>query len=34
MEKIRKAGYQNAFYTLEEGVADYILNYLNKNAYY
>ena len=28
MEKLRKAGYQKPFYSLEEGIADYVRNYL------
>ncbi len=28
MSKLRNAGYKNDFYTLEEGVEDYVLNYL------
>lgn len=31
MEKLRKAGYNEPFYTLEEGVTDYVQNYLEKN---
>jgi len=34
MEKLRKAGYKNEFYTLEEGVADYVTNYLSKEDIY
>jgi len=30
MQKLHKAGYTDAFYTLEEGVDDYVRNYLNK----
>jgi ADP-L-glycero-D-manno-heptose 6-epimerase len=30
MEKLRKAGYKNAFHSLEEGVVDYVRNYLAK----
>lgn len=29
MEKLRKAGYQKEFYSLEDGIADYVVNYLN-----
>ncbi|MCA6365178.1 MAG: ADP-glyceromanno-heptose 6-epimerase [Bacteroidetes bacterium] len=31
MQKLRKAGYQTAFHTLEEGVADYVQFYLQQN---
>ena len=31
MEKLRNAGYAEAFYTLEDGVSDYICEYLSKN---
>lgn len=31
MSKIREAGYKEEFYTLEEGVHDYVYNYLNLN---
>jgi ADP-L-glycero-D-manno-heptose 6-epimerase len=30
MEKLFKAGYTQSFYSLEEGVGDYVSNYLNK----
>ena len=30
MEKLRKIGYVKPFYTLEEGVRDYVVNYLVK----
>jgi ADP-L-glycero-D-manno-heptose 6-epimerase len=34
MDKLIRAGYEEAFYTLEEGVSDYVKNYLlNKNYY-
>lgn len=33
MEKLRAAGYDKPFHTLEEGVADYVGNYLLKAAY-
>jgi ADP-L-glycero-D-manno-heptose 6-epimerase len=33
MAKLRSVGYKNAFYTLEEGVGDYVRNYLAKNGY-
>jgi ADP-L-glycero-D-manno-heptose 6-epimerase len=29
MQKLRAAGYDSAFYSLEEGVADYVQGYLN-----
>ncbi len=34
MEKLKNAGYPNKFYSLEEGVDDYVRNYLNKNSFY
>jgi ADP-L-glycero-D-manno-heptose 6-epimerase len=34
MRKLREAGYQDAFYGLEEGVADYVNNYLVKPDMY
>ena len=34
MKKIRDAGYRDAFYSLEEGVNDYVRNYLSKKQYY
>ncbi len=34
MKKIRDAGYKDVFYSLEEGVNDYVRNYLSKNGYY
>lgn len=34
MQKLRDAGYKNDFYSLEEGVDDYVRNYLSKNNYY
>lgn len=34
MQKLRDAGYENDFYSLEEGVEDYVRNYLSKNNYY
>ena len=34
MEKLRSAGYNQAFYTLEEGVTDYVKNYLIPNKFY
>jgi ADP-L-glycero-D-manno-heptose 6-epimerase len=34
MQKLKDAGYTNDFYSLEEGVEDYVRNYLSKNTYY
>jgi len=34
MEKLHKAGYDKPFYTLEEGITDYVRNYLIPNKYY
>jgi len=34
MDKLRAAGYKEAFYTLEEGVGDYVRNYLARESYY
>ena len=34
MEKIRLAGYTSPLYTLEEGISDYVRNYLANNRYY
>jgi ADP-L-glycero-D-manno-heptose 6-epimerase len=34
MDKIRTAGYSEPFYSLEEGVKDYVQNYLSKKDYY
>lgn len=34
MQKLRDAGYKAEFYSLEEGVDDYVRNYLSKNKYY
>ncbi len=34
MTKIRSAGYTQSFYSLEEGVKDYVSNYLSKRRYY
>jgi ADP-L-glycero-D-manno-heptose 6-epimerase len=34
MHKLIAAGYDEKFYTLEEGVDDYVRNYLSKNQYY
>lgn len=33
MEKLRRAGYQDTFYSLEEGVMDYVKNYLMEKHY-
>lgn len=34
IDKLRAAGYSKPFYTLEEGVADYVKNYLTEQNYY
>jgi ADP-L-glycero-D-manno-heptose 6-epimerase len=34
MEKLKKAGYHKKFHSLEEGIEDYVKNYLSKQAYY
>jgi ADP-L-glycero-D-manno-heptose 6-epimerase len=34
MNKLRKAGYLKEFHTLEEGVSDYVMNFLTKKKYY
>jgi ADP-L-glycero-D-manno-heptose 6-epimerase len=34
MNKLISAGYNKPFYSLEEGVEDYVRNYLSKNLYY
>lgn len=34
MNKLRSAGYNATFYTLKEGVKDYVCNYLSQNAYF
>jgi ADP-L-glycero-D-manno-heptose 6-epimerase len=34
MSKLRQAGYDQPFSSLEEGVSDYVKNYLVKRAYY
>lgn len=31
MKKLKKAGYKKKFYSLEEGIKDYVQNYLNKD---
>lgn len=34
MDKLQKAGYNEKFYSLEEGIGDYVRNYLAKGVYY
>jgi ADP-L-glycero-D-manno-heptose 6-epimerase len=34
MEKLRAIGYPDKFYSLEEGIDDYVRNYLNQNLFY
>ena len=34
MSKLRGVGYTKPFHSLEEGVKDYVTNYLNPNKYY
>lgn len=34
MDKLREAGYDQPFTSLEDGVADYVTNYLSKTAYF
>jgi ADP-L-glycero-D-manno-heptose 6-epimerase len=34
MEKLRSAGYKESFYSLEDGVMDYVKNYLSNKNYY
>ncbi|MDG1445376.1 MAG: ADP-glyceromanno-heptose 6-epimerase, partial [Methylophilaceae bacterium] len=34
MQKLRDAGYTQAFYSLEEGVKDYVQNYLMQEDRY
>jgi ADP-L-glycero-D-manno-heptose 6-epimerase len=34
MSKLKSVGYENSFHSLEEGVADYVGNYLLKGKYY
>jgi ADP-L-glycero-D-manno-heptose 6-epimerase len=34
MQKLIQAGYKEKFYSLEEGVGDYVRNYLSANKYY
>jgi len=33
MQKLKEAGYKEEFYSLEEGVGDYVRNYLSKNSF-
>jgi ADP-L-glycero-D-manno-heptose 6-epimerase len=34
MQKLRNAGYKDPFYSLEDGVKDYVRNYLSRKEYY
>jgi ADP-L-glycero-D-manno-heptose 6-epimerase len=34
MDKLRRIGYNKPFYTLEEGIREYVQEYLMHNAYY
>jgi ADP-L-glycero-D-manno-heptose 6-epimerase len=34
MAKLTEAGYQDAFHSLEQGVADYVLQYLTQSDIY
>jgi ADP-L-glycero-D-manno-heptose 6-epimerase len=34
MSKLRQAGYNNEFHTLERGIHEYVVGFLKKNAYY
>jgi len=34
MDKLKRVGYKEKFYSLEEGVDDYVRNYLSKGKYY
>jgi ADP-L-glycero-D-manno-heptose 6-epimerase len=34
MTKLINAGYENSFYTLEDGINDYVKSYLQTNSYY
>ncbi len=34
MSKLQKAGYSRSFYSLEDGIAEYVKNFLVKKAYY
>ena len=33
MQKFRKVGHKKSFYSLEDGVTDYVNNYLTKNKF-
>jgi ADP-L-glycero-D-manno-heptose 6-epimerase len=34
MDKLKSVGYDKPFYTLEDGVKDYVQNYLMKQSYF
>jgi ADP-L-glycero-D-manno-heptose 6-epimerase len=34
MDKLKAAGYNKEFYSLEKGVDDYVRNYLSQNTFY
>ncbi|HET6990836.1 MAG TPA: NAD-dependent epimerase/dehydratase family protein, partial [Bacteroidia bacterium] len=34
MSKLKQAGYKKAFYSLEDGITDYVQNYLKEKKYY
>jgi ADP-L-glycero-D-manno-heptose 6-epimerase len=34
MDKIHAAGYSQPFYSLEDGIKDYVISYLSKKEYY
>lgn len=34
MQKLKDAGYADGFYSLEEGVGDYVKKYLSTNSFY
>jgi ADP-L-glycero-D-manno-heptose 6-epimerase len=34
MAKLRSIGYDRPFHSLEEGIHDYVVNYLKKDAYF
>ncbi|MDO5760567.1 MAG: ADP-L-glycero-D-mannoheptose-6-epimerase, partial [Bacteroidota bacterium] len=34
IQKLRNIGYNKDFYSVEEGVKDYVLNYLSENKYF
>ncbi len=34
MKKLQDAGYKENFYSLEDGITDYVKNYLSKNSFY